>query len=282
MMMSFSLLMLFGICIFIFQLMKRQQLTRAKNKMVVSIQEDSTDIPDNYQKVNTRTESIIASGNRFLFLVRVFDEKGLGKVLFSLFLIVLAMMADEFLKLELTSKDLMVTCLIIIIAVIIIPGIARKYIVNSRIAKIEQDMPLFVDLLAICVQSGLTIESSLKFLAENVGDINDNFVPFLDRLVKKIEVNGLEAGLIHLQKELPSREVSMLCVTLQQSLRYGSSIYEYLMELSSEMRELQLLKTEEIIGKLSAKMSIPLVLFFMFPVVIIIAAPGVMRVMSQG
>ncbi|ATM87377.1 type II secretion system F family protein [Yersinia massiliensis] len=282
MMMSFSLLMLFGICIFIFQLMKRQQLTRAKNKMVVSIQEDSTDIPDNYQKINTRTESIIASGNRFLFLVRVFDEKGLGKVLFSLFLIVLAMMADEFLKLELTSKDLMVTCLIIIIAVIIIPGIARKYIVNSRIAKIEQDMPLFVDLLAICVQSGLTIESSLKFLAENVGDINDNFVPFLDRLVKKIEVNGLEAGLIHLQKELPSREVSMLCVTLQQSLRYGSSIYEYLMELSSEMRELQLLKTEEIIGKLSAKMSIPLVLFFMFPVVIIIAAPGVMRVMSQG
>ncbi|HFT5241900.1 TPA: type II secretion system F family protein [Yersinia enterocolitica] len=282
MMMSFSLLMLFGICIFIFQLMKRQQLTRAKNKMVVSIQEDSTDIPDNYQKINTRTESIIASGNRFLFLVRVFDEKGLGKVLFSLFLIVLAMMADEFLKLELTSKDLMVTCLIIIIAVIIIPGIARKYIVNSRIAKIEQDMPLFVDLLAICVQSGLTIESSLKFLAENVGDINDNFVPFLDRLVKKIEVNGLEAGLIHLQKELPSREVSMLCVTLQQSLRYGSSIYEYLMELSSEMRELQLLKTEEIIGKLSAKMSIPLVLFFMFAVVIIIAAPGVMRVMSQG
>ncbi|WP_186375085.1 type II secretion system F family protein, partial [Yersinia similis] len=106
--------------------------------------------------------------------------------------------------------------------------------------------------------------------------------PFLDRLVKKIEVNGLEAGLTNLQKELPSREVSMLCVTLQQSLRYGSSIYEYLMELSSEMRELQLLKTEEIIGKLSAKMSIPLVLFFMFPVVIIIAAPGVMRVMSQG
>ncbi|CNI13928.1 Type II/IV secretion system protein TadC%2Cassociated with Flp pilus assembly [Yersinia massiliensis] len=282
MMMSFSLLMLLGVCIFIFQFIKRQQLTRAKNKMVVSIQEDSTDIPDNYQKINTRTESIIASGNRFLFLVRVFDEKGLGKVLFSLFLIVLAMMADEFLKLELTSKDLMVTCLIIIIAVILIPGIARKYIVNSRIAKIEQDMPLFVDLLAICVQSGLTIESSLKFLAENVGDINDNFVPFLDRLVKKIEVNGLEAGLIHLQKELPSREVSMLCVTLQQSLRYGSSIYEYLMELSSEMRELQLLKTEEIIGKLSAKMSIPLVLFFMFPVVIIIAAPGVMRVMSQG
>ncbi|ATM94444.1 Type II/IV secretion system protein TadC,associated with Flp pilus assembly [Yersinia frederiksenii] len=282
MIMSFSIIMLLGLGLVIFQIIKNQRLTRARNKIVISSLESSENITENYTKVSTRTESIIASGNRFLFLVRIFDEKGLGKFLFSLFLISMVMMADELLKLDLSSKDLMISCLIIIIAVIIIPGIVRKYIVNARIEKIERDMPLFVDLLAICVQSGLTIESSLKFLAENVGDINDNFVPFLDRLVKKIEVNGLEAGLTHLQKELPSREVSMLCVTLQQSLRYGSSIYEYLMELSSEMRELQLLKTEEIIGKLSAKMSIPLVLFFMFPVVIIIAAPGIMRVMSQG
>ncbi|AHK21905.1 type II secretion system F family protein [Yersinia similis] len=282
MMISFGFLLLFGLGVFFFQLIKNNQLSRARSKIIISSKNEGEGVVESYSEVNTRTEKIIASGNRFLFLVRIFDEKGLGKVLFAMFLIGMVMMADEYLKLDLTSKDLMISCLIIIIAVIIIPGIARKYIVNSRIAKIERDMPLFVDLLAICVQSGLTIESSLKFLAENVGDINDNFVPFLDRLVKKIEVNGLEAGLTNLQKELPSREVSMLCVTLQQSLRYGSSIYEYLMELSSEMRELQLLKTEEIIGKLSAKMSIPLVLFFMFPVVIIIAAPGVMRVMSQG
>ncbi|CNC50401.1 type II secretion system F family protein [Yersinia similis] len=282
MMISFGFLLLLGLGVFFFQLIKNNQLSRARSKIIISSKNEGEGVVESYSEVNTRTEKIIASGNRFLFLVRVFDEKGLGKVLFAMFLIGMVMMADEYLKLDLTSKDLMISCLIIIIAVIIIPGIARKYIVNSRIAKIERDMPLFVDLLAICVQSGLTIESSLKFLAENVGDINDNFVPFLDRLVKKIEVNGLEAGLTNLQKELPSREVSMLCVTLQQSLRYGSSIYEYLMELSSEMRELQLLKTEEIIGKLSAKMSIPLVLFFMFPVVIIIAAPGVMRVMSQG
>lgn len=49
-----------------------------------------------------------------------------------------------------------------------------------------------------------------------------------------------------------------------------------------EMRELQLLKTEEMIGKISAKMSVPLILFFMFPIVIIIAAPGMMRFMARG
>ena len=192
------------------------------------------------------------------------------------------MAADIVFKLEIKNNNMMVLCLFIIIAVIVVPGMIRKVIVGNRISKIEKDMPMFVDLLAICVQSGLTIEVSLKFLSESVGDVNSSFVPFLTRLVKRIDVNGLESGLSQLQHELPSREVSMLCVTLKQSLRYGSSIYEYLMELSTEMRELQLLKTEELIGKISAKMSVPLILFFMFPVVIIIAAPGVMRVMAQG
>ena len=74
----------------------------------------------------------------------------------------------------------------------------------------------------------------------------------------------------------------MFCAMLQQSIRYGSSMYEQLIELAREIREVQLLGTEEKIGQLGAKMSVPLILFFMFPVVVIVAAPGVMRVMSNG
>ncbi|MBS0912829.1 type II secretion system F family protein [Tatumella sp. JGM91] len=68
---------------------------------------------------------------------------------------------------------------------------------------------------------------------------------------------------------------------LQQSIQYGSSMYEQLVELAREIREVQLLATEEKIGQLGAKMSVPLILFFMFPVIIIVAAPGVMRLMGN-
>ncbi|MEC8483612.1 MAG: type II secretion system F family protein, partial [Pseudomonadota bacterium] len=50
--------------------------------------------------------------------------------------------------------------------------------------------------------------------------------------------------------------------------------------LSSEIRAVQMLSIEEKIGKLAAKMSVPLILFIMFPIVILIAAPGVMRMIN--
>ncbi|HDR1493492.1 TPA: type II secretion system F family protein, partial [Pasteurella multocida] len=46
----------------------------------------------------------------------------------------------------------------------------------------------------------------------------------------------------------------------------------------ADIREIQLLIIEEKLGTLSAKMSIPLILFIMFPIIILILAPGIMRV----
>ncbi|PHI29995.1 type II secretion system F family protein [Budvicia aquatica] len=278
----FSTILILGLMFVFYMSIKNKQISRMKEKMTQLSDSDSELISVVVNSADSKAEKVLAAGSSALQLLKLFDEKGLGKVLVSAFLVIILMAADIVFKLEIKNNNMMVLCLFIIIAVIVIPGMIRKVIVGNRISKIEKDMPMFVDLLAICVQSGLTIEVSLKFLSESVGDVNSSFVPFLTRLVKRIDVNGLESGLSQLQHELPSREVSMLCVTLKQSLRYGSSIYEYLMELSTEMRELQLLKTEELIGKISAKMSVPLILFFMFPVVIIIAAPGVMRVMAQG
>ena len=76
---------------------------------------------------------------------------------------------------------------------------------------------------------------------------------------------------------LPTTEIRMFCTVLQQSLNFGSSIYPQLIQLSSDIRELQLLAIEEKLGTLSAKMSIPLIIFIMFPIIILILAPGVMR-----
>ncbi len=81
----------------------------------------------------------------------------------------------------------------------------------------------------------------------------------------KTEVNGINAALEQLYEEVPGTEVRMLCSTLQQSIKYGSSIYQVLIDLSKEMRELQLLNTEEKVASLSAKMTLPMIAFIMFP-----------------
>lgn len=70
-------------------------------------------------------------------------------------------------------------------------------------------------------------------------------------------------------------------MTLTQSMQHGSSIYRMLTVLASDVREVQMLELEEKIGKLAAKMSIPLIVFILIPIVFVIAAPGVMRLMQS-
>ncbi|ORM80996.1 hypothetical protein HA44_10015 [Mixta gaviniae] len=131
------------------------------------------------------------------------------------------------------------------------------------------------------MQCGMTIDQAFVFLSQKMTGINPDFAPFLQRLVRRAEVGGLSPALKQFYQEIPGKETRMLCAMLEQSLQYGSSMYDQLIELSREIREVQLLTIEEHIGKLGAKMSVPLILFFMIPVVVIVAAPGVMRVLAN-
>lgn len=170
---------------------------------------------------------------------------------------------------------------LVLVAVIVLPALIRKYMINAKTRTMMNDIPYFIDLVAVCIQAGMTIESSLKYVADHFGDINPDLAKTLDRMVRRAEVKGLESALKELYYTLPTLEIKMFCTALQQSVYFGTSVYEQLMDLSKDIRDLQLLSTEEKVGNLSAKMSIPLILFVMFPIVILIAAPGLLRILSN-
>lgn len=231
-------------------------------------------------KQKDKTRQLLERSDSLLRNIRLFDENITLKILCVFGIFIFVYLVSEIFSLNIARSTLGLVGVISLLVFLLVPNYLQKFIVESRIQKIGRDIPMFVDLMAICVQSGMNIEGAIKFLEGSISQINKGFAPFLSRIVLKSEVSGLEAAIDDLQKELPSTEISMMCTTLKQSLKYGSAVYETLMNLSMEIRELELLKTEEAIGKLSAKMSIPLILFFMFPVIIIIAAPGVMKVLE--
>lgn len=227
-----------------------------------------------------KSQEILEKSDVLLKKIRLYDENIPLKIFSAFWVFLFVYVCNVIFALNISQSLLGIIGIFAILLSFLAPSYLQKFIIESKIQKISKDIPMFVDLLAICVQSGMNIEGAIKFLEGNVGQINKGFAPFLNRIVLKAEISGLEVAIDELQKELPSTQISMMCTTLKQSLRYGSGIYETLMNLSMEIRELELLKTEEAIGKLSAKMSVPLILFFMFPVIIIIAAPGVMKVLK--
>ncbi len=197
-------------------------------------------------------------------------------MLFSLLIFILG--ALGILKYDKQTQAIIIG--VALVLVILIPPRIKNYVMKKKTKKINVDLPYVIDIMSICVQSGMTIENALIYISKNIQFINSDIASLLERTAIKIEVSGIVSALDQLYEEVPSAEVRMFCTTLQQSITYGASISTVLVELSKEMREMQLLSVEEKVASLSAKMAAPMILFIMFPILAIVAGPGFIRMMA--
>lgn len=151
---------------------------------------------------------------------------------------------------------------------------------NKIIDKFDNLIPYLLDLMSVCVKTGMTLESTLGFLAKEIYLLDKDTAYLLERTYLRSQIVGVEEALAELYESVPTSSVQSLTYTVEQSIKYGSSISELLSSKADEIRRIQVLTIEEKVGKLSAKMSLPLIIFIMFPIVILIAAPGIMRMMQ--
>lgn len=176
--------------------------------------------------------------------------------------------------------DTVLFCTLWVAAALILPDLYLRSRSRNLVIRVSNKLPYMIDLLAVCVQTGMTIEASMEYLSQEMRDFDPDLGYQLNKTKDRTKVIGLDAALDEMFERVPSSEMRSFVITLKQSIQYGSSIYDVLTNLSSEIREVQMLTIEEKIGKLAAKMSVPLILFIMFPIVILVAAPGIMRVMN--
>lgn len=183
---------------------------------------------------------------------------------------------------EMQSTTLMAIGACWLVFIIILPDtiLARK--AKNLTDKISNQLPYLLDLMAVCVQTGMTIEAAIAYLAKEMAGFDKDLTEVLATMNDRARIVGLEIALDELYTRVPSNEMRSFVMTLKQSLQYGSSIYSVLTTLAGDIREVQMLGLEEKVGKLAAKMSIPLIVFIMIPVVVLIAAPGIMRIMQHA
>ncbi|MEA1062996.1 type II secretion system F family protein [Apirhabdus apintestini] len=182
----------------------------------------------------------------------------------------------------LSYQDCLMVTVLIFIGVIVIPSILISINIKKGMRSIGDTLPYFIELVAVCIQTGMTVESAIKYVAQRFGHMDKSLASIMDLVARKAEVSGMEDALTELYESIDLAEMKMFCSNLQQSVHYGTSLYDNLLQLSQDIRELQLLNMEEKIGKLSAKMSIPLILFIMFPITVLITAPGILRIIKNG
>ncbi|NQZ92101.1 MAG: type II secretion system F family protein [Moritella sp.] len=166
-----------------------------------------------------------------------------------------------------------------LVLIIILPDAVLNLRAKQLTEKISNKLPYLLDLMAVCVQTGMTLESAISYLSKEMTGFDKDLTNVLVKTNDRARIVGLAMALDELYLRVPSNEMRSFVMTLKQSLQFGSSISQVLTTLSGDIRQVQILGLEEKIGKLAAKMSIPLIVFIMIPVVILIAAPGIMRMM---
>ncbi|WP_408615525.1 type II secretion system F family protein [Celerinatantimonas sp. MCCC 1A17872] len=184
--------------------------------------------------------------------------------------------------LDLSYFNMIAVIAVLMIFFIIAPDIYLEQRKKQLTKKISQNLPYLIDLLGVCVQTGMTIEAAFIYLTKEVANFDKDLAYMLKKTTDRSHIVGLAKSLDELYERVPSSEMRSFVHTINQSLHYGTSIYSILLTLAKDIREIQMLSLEEKVGKLSAKMSIPLILFIMLPIVILIAAPGVMRLFYHG
>lgn len=152
--------------------------------------------------------------------------------------------------------------------------------ISERKLKFSQGFPDAMDMILICLESGLSFPASLKHVSKELHEVH----PIVS---EQFEIATLEfqAGrkrseaLKNLADRVDLQEVTSVTTMIVQSDQLGTSLTRALRAASEDMRRDRMLRAEEKANALPAKMSVPLVLFI-FPTLFgIIMAPVMTKIM---
>ncbi|UHC84779.1 type II secretion system F family protein [Pseudomonas sp. NIBR-H-19] len=147
--------------------------------------------------------------------------------------------------------------------------------VARRQKQLASEISTFIPLLRILFESGMAVEQALRVLSHE----SQALLPVLTqelRLVLARVDSGLELGeeLNKATQLLAVDEFTDTCVILQQLLYQGGGAMKSLLSLKQLLDDRRLTRLQEYISKMSAKMSVVMMLFLFPALLIVLAGPG--------
>jgi tight adherence protein C len=132
----------------------------------------------------------------------------------------------------------------------------------------RQGFPDFLDLLIICVDAGIGVESAIDRLHKELYSAYPSLAHNLHLMNLELRAGRtMREALDNLSERLGIEEAKSFATLLQQSEELGSSLVQSLRVYSDEMRAKRLVRAEEKAHALPAKLVIPLG-FCIFPVIL--------------
>ncbi|WP_338824220.1 type II secretion system F family protein [Bradyrhizobium septentrionale] len=141
-------------------------------------------------------------------------------------------------------------------------------------AAIRLGMPDAIDLLVVCSEAGMGLESGLQRVAAEIGQTNGPMARVLTDLLDDLRIlpNRFDAF-----EKLGARSEGLrrFGTMISQSLQYGTPLSQALRSIAADLRRERITNLEERAHKLGAKLTVPMVLFLL-PAMFVILGGGPM------
>ena len=157
----------------------------------------------------------------------------------------------------------------------LIPKRLLAYAAKQRQQEVAVEVSTFIPLLRILFESGMAVEQALRVLSQEARQLLPVLTGELRVVLARVD-SGLE-----LSQEL-SKTASLLevdefndtCVILQQLIQQGGGAMKSLQALKELLDDRRLTRMEEYISKMSAKMSVVMMVFLFPALMIVLAGPS--------
>jgi len=161
------------------------------------------------------------------------------------------------------------------------PNLYLKNQIQRRQLSIKRAFPDALDLLLICVESGMSIEAAFRKVSEEIGSQS---VPLAEELtLTTAELSYLperRQAYDNLGQRTGIEGVRAVCLALQQAERYGTPLGTTLRVLSQENRDMRMSEAEKKAAGLPPKLTVPMIVFFLPVLFVVILGPAAIRVMA--
>lgn len=160
-----------------------------------------------------------------------------------------------------------------------VPNIVLKICLKKRHDEISLYLPDAVDLLEICVSSGIGLSMAWNIVADEIGNVSPtlNNAMALTNFEIHLGVSRIDA-MRRMAVRTGVEKISSLAATLVQTERFGTSIASALKEFAQSLREERYFRAEEQAEKTAVKLIIPMVLFIFPTIFIVTAGPAVVEI----
>jgi len=164
-----------------------------------------------------------------------------------------------------------------------VPEVYLTNTIQKRQFSMKRAFPDSLDLMLICVESGMSIEHAFRKVSQEVGQQSPELAEEFALATAELSfLPDRRTAYLNLVSRTGLDGVKQICTVLIQAEKYGTPLGQALRVTAQESRDMRMMEAEKMAAGLPPKLTVPMIIFFLPVLLVVVMAPAVMQVMASG